>query len=510
MAAVSRLNPAAEEQVRRALGSIDTFCLFGRRRLRSYQSAVTLAVQDMLRGGGGRSMAVMLPRQSGKNELQAHLEAYLLMLFHNSFEAEIIKIAPTWAPQSLNALRRLERVLAANPLARSFTWQREGGNSIRMGRARISFFSGQPGANIVGATASLLLSVDEAQHIDIAHYDTHIAPMAAARNTPRIFWGTAWTADTLLAREMAAAEAGEDLSAAHGQRAFRLDAEQVGREVPAYAAFVAEQVRRLGRDHPAVRSQYFSEAIEAAGGMFSAATVAGLQGGHAWEEAPRAGALYAFLLDVGGEEAGAGDAREVNPSAGEHDATALVIVAVESAPNRLPHYRVVHLREWQGWGQPRLLEELGRLAGLWKPRRVVVDASGLGQGLAAGLEQLLPGRVRRFVFSAASKSQLGWDFAALCQGGRLRLPAGEVPVLARLRLQFLRCTRHLGSGPGQPLRWEVPAGARDEAGALLHDDLLMATALVSTLDQESWPLNGEGWLLPARDPLREIDRDRYR
>lgn len=97
-------------------------------------------------------------------------------------------------------MRRLERVLNANQLTRG-RWSREHGYIYRLGQARLFFLSGQPGANIVGATANLLLEVDEAQDILIERYDKDIAPMAAPANATRVFWGTAWTPDTLLGRE---------------------------------------------------------------------------------------------------------------------------------------------------------------------------------------------------------------------------------------------------------------------------------------------------------------------
>ncbi|NLG99041.1 MAG: hypothetical protein GX491_16915 [Chloroflexi bacterium] len=167
-------------------------------RLREYQRAVARAVIDSVTGGKGLSFVVMFPRQSGKNELQAQIEAYLLLLFSKE-NAEIVKVSPTWKPQSLNAMRRLERVLDQNEVLR-LLWKKENGYIYRVNRARIFFFSGSPTANIVGATASTLLEVDEAQDILIEKFDKDIAPMAASTNATRVFWGTAWTSQTLLAR----------------------------------------------------------------------------------------------------------------------------------------------------------------------------------------------------------------------------------------------------------------------------------------------------------------------
>jgi hypothetical protein len=106
---------------------------------------------------------VMFPRQSGKNELQAQIEAYLLVLLREK-GGEMVKVSPTWKPQSQNAMRRLERTVKANMVTAGW-WGKESGYIYRVGEARITFLSGAPEANIVGATATLLLQVDEAQDV---------------------------------------------------------------------------------------------------------------------------------------------------------------------------------------------------------------------------------------------------------------------------------------------------------------------------------------------------------
>ena len=78
-------------------------------QLRQYQVEVAKAVVDSVVNQRGLTFVVIFPRQSGKNELQAQLESYLLAIY-SSLEAEMVKVSPTWKPQSLNAMRRLERV----------------------------------------------------------------------------------------------------------------------------------------------------------------------------------------------------------------------------------------------------------------------------------------------------------------------------------------------------------------------------------------------------------------
>ena len=147
---------------------------------------------------------VIFPRQSGKNELQAQIETYLLGIYSLN-NAEIVKVSPTWKPQSLNAMRRLERVISHNLITRD-RWGKEVRLYLQWSECNdLLLLSGAPTSSIVGATASLLLECDEAQDVQIGKWDKEIAPMAASTNATRVFWGTAWTSRTLLARELRAA-----------------------------------------------------------------------------------------------------------------------------------------------------------------------------------------------------------------------------------------------------------------------------------------------------------------
>lgn len=493
-------------------------------KLRSYQREVCAAVADSVLAGRGLSLVVMFPRQSGKNELQAQLEAYLLTLFSRT-GAEIVKISPTWRPQSINAMARLERVLERNRLTAG-RWKKEHGYIYRLGQARIAFLSGEPTASIVGATASTLLEVDEAQDVLPDKYDKDIAPMAASTNATRVFWGTAWTAQTLLARELRAAREAERIDGR--RRAWVVDADQVAAEVPAYGAFVAAQVARLGRMHPLVRTQFYSEEIEAGGGMFPPERRERMRGSHAPLDGPRPGMAYAFLLDVAGADEVAG-ADSLDPEtalqagAARRDATALTVVEVDPrdlAGGRGPVYRAVARRMWVGTRHVELYDELVALAGRWQARHLVVDATGVGAGLASFLGRALPGRVIPFTFTAASKSKLGWDFLALADSGRWQeaaVPETAAPPecvesdYARLSALFFRqlaaCQYQALPGPGRALRWGVPDGARDPlSGERLRDDLVLSAALVTVLDGLSWSAGLPAAVLRAPDPLEEMDR----
>jgi hypothetical protein len=202
-------------------------------------------------------------------------------------------------------MRRLESTLRRNIITKDL-WQTESGYIYRIGEARILFLSGAPESNIVGATASLLLEVDEAQDVLAAKYEREIAPMASSRNSTRVFWGTAWTAETLLARELAAARKSEQESCQSGnllaRRAFCINAEIVAAEVPAYGRFVQEQVRKLGRQHPMIRTQYFCEEFGGENQLFHEDRIKSMQSDHPPRTAPQASDWIVILADVAGAD----------------------------------------------------------------------------------------------------------------------------------------------------------------------------------------------------------------
>lgn len=506
-----------EASIQELLGTPAAFCQrAGGLRLRSYQEEVMRAVIDSVENGRGLSFVVLFPRQSGKNELQAQIEA-LLLYMHQREPAEMVKISPTWKPQSLNAMRRLERALKRNRLTRG-RWSKESGYIYRVGGARMLFFSGAPEAHIVGATASTLLEVDEAQDVRIDKFDRDIAPMAASTNATRVFYGTAWTSQTLLARELRAALEAERQDGI--RRAFRIDADAVAAEVPAYGQYVAGQVARLGRRHPMVMTQYYCEEIDAQCGMFPPERLALMQGLHPAQAAPAADELYALLVDVGGEDALGvavplpGLEELANP---RRDSTALTVVQVDLATCAdpllgKPTYRTVWRRTWQGAGHAALYAQLRALVETWQPRHLVVDATGVGAGLAGFLAAAYRPRVIPFIFNAASKTRLGWGFLEIIEAGRYKEYAGAPGdgQLERLRDQFFEqcafCGLEVLPGPERRLRWGVPDGARHPAsGELLHDDLVISAALCAVLDGLPWQTGGPGLMVPGRDPLPDLD-----
>jgi hypothetical protein len=484
------------------LRDVTLFCEASGIHLRSYQHQVAKAIIDSALSGKGYSFVVIFPRQSGKNELQAQLEAYLLSLCSLA-QAEMVKVSPTWKPQSLNAMHRLERVLKRNLISRG-RWKKCSGYIYQFGEAIMHFLSGAPTSSIVGATASLLLECDEAQDVEISKWDKEIAPMAASTNATRVYWGTAWTSATLLARELRLARQQEELDGI--RRTWVLTADQVGAEVPAYQKFVAEQVARLGRNNPLVRTQYFSEEIDGEGGMFSLARRLLMRGSHPSQMTPTAGKAYAFTLDVAGEDEAATDdfSQLANPG---RDSTVLTIFEVDSLGVndplvRKPTYRVVQRFSWQGVKHSQLYGTILALADVWSPIKVIIDATGVGAGLASFFRDRLGDRLLPFEFSQSSKSQLGWDFITVIESGRYK---EYHPLDERMDCQLEHCQYSILEGPGKIMRWGVPNGKRQvSTGELVHDDFILSAALISQLDHETWGLS-ESQVINQPDILIDLN-----
>ena len=69
-------------------------------------------------------------------------------------------------------------------------WQRRHGYMIALDNAQVAFFSAGSQASVVGATASLLLEIDEAQNVDPEKYTRDFRPMAASTNATTVLYGT--------------------------------------------------------------------------------------------------------------------------------------------------------------------------------------------------------------------------------------------------------------------------------------------------------------------------------
>lgn len=166
-----------------------------------------------------------------------------------------------------------------------------------------------------------------------------------------------------------------------------------------------------------------------------------------------------------------------------------------------PTYRVIHTRQWTGENHLTVFGQLKSLAESLRPLHIVIDATGVGEGLWAMLDRAFPMRVIPVKFTQGLKSELGYGFLAIINTGRFR-DCDPSPETDR---QYAACEAEVLIGPARTMRWGVPDGRRDEAGHLLHDDIVVADSLTAILDRLKWTVSSPTVILHAKDPLDDID-----
>lgn len=473
--------------LRKLYGDLEVFSesLYGSRRLRSYQLEAAQTIIEAIRKGEGGQFVVLFSRQAGKDEMLAQLEAFLLNLYQKQ-GGEIVVAAPTQRQAFLSRDRLISRL--QNRL-NGFHFSTAEGYQVKLGKASVRFLSAAPTASPRGETASLLLIANEAQDILPERWDAVFDPMAASTNAVTIFCGTSWTSKTLLARQLRYLQTMEQ--ACGLPRIFRADWQRVGAINPAYAERVQARIEQFGHDHPFIRSEYCLQELEGEGGLFPAWRRQLMQGNHLRQSQAEAGTRYCLLIDVaGGEETGSQNLADLPDellNGGDRykhrDSTAVTVVEVGQSNQtaNLPTYKVVQRYVWTGVGQTQLYGRILTLAkDVWQARYVVVDSTGIGAGLAAFLGKALGRKLVPYNFNSVSKSELGWGWLAIIDGGRyLEYRPDNAADTNWFWQQVEACSYEVRSGPGRLLRWSV-------AEPRLHDDLLVSASLVAALDGQDW------------------------
>lgn len=439
-----------------------------------YQCEVAEAILASIEKGQGRIFTVMMARQSGKNQLSAVLEAYLL---YTRSEGTIVKAAPTFDPQILHSRLRLLSLLDT-PATRKRLWQSQGHIIGLAARAdpvlvrnhagpRVMYFSAAPESNVMGATADLLLEIDEAQDVSQEKFNRDFRPMAATTNATTILYGTAWNDSTLLARQRAS---NLELEQRTGVRQhFEYDWRTLAALNPAYRTYVEQEIERLGESHIAIQTQYLLHPFTGTDALLTSLQQTVLQGQHSWEEQPGSDCCYIAGMDVAGEQR-----MSMQGTQTQRDSTVITIGRVTYNELQFPVVEVVHQVCMTG---QTFLDQYAATVALverWGIRALIIDATGLGAGLASLLlDRLGEQRVVPFTFSRASKSRLAYQFLALLNSGRLKLYASATAPAAIVAQcwQQLRRARYRLPAPAILDMYVDPAEG--------HDDFLISLALVT-------------------------------
>jgi hypothetical protein len=124
------------------------------------------------------------------------------------------------------------------------------------------------------------------------------------------------------------------------------------------------------------------------------------------------------------------------------------------------------------------------LKNVWRCRRIVVDATGIGQPVASFLRKELGSRVVPFVITSKGKSDMGFELLSLVNSGRLRLYRQDGSEEYRETLFELERAR-VRYRPNRTMNFYVDP----QEG---HDDFLVSLALVAQAAKGLRPREAKG------------------
>jgi hypothetical protein len=311
------------------------------------------------------------------------------------------------------------------------------------------------------------------------------------------------------------------------RRVFLVHPHQVTAENRPYHDFLQAQIRKYGRHHPIVASEYFLEPVDGAGGLFDNRRRGLMHGSHDRQRDPTAGTVYVATLDVAGEDEATTDPVAALAHPGRDYTVATVFALSWPAPGDYapgPTYLAVDVFVDHGTkhfqdvpGQPALVDRLAAWLDHWGVAHLIADETGVGQGLTSWFTAALgQHRVTGYSFSGrGQKARLGSLFLSLIETGRFRYWTDDRSEPLSDGWWFWRqveACRYEIPPDGvfdRDLRWHVPTNHRTDTPAgpkPTHDDRLLSAALVAELDHlirhGAITLGtAESAVIASRDPL---------
>ncbi|MGZ3686689.1 MAG: hypothetical protein ACXWPM_01830 [Bdellovibrionota bacterium] len=364
-----------------------------KRPLRGPQCEILSRVERFVGAHHGGVMTIQMSRQSGKNDLAATLQRrHLWRRQFDEFMAIWIRTAPTIRPQIVNSKKRLREILKLSsknqirhPLFEGSRLIKEEGYIWRLGNASVEFISSGPQANVVGATASTCLDMDEAHKVEKAKFDEDFAPFTANTAAATLLWGVASNGlDTIEAYRQKNQEDGRPELNLYFPCDVWMDVH------PPYRVHVEDRVRALGWDHPIIKTQYRLIKVAAEGRFLSEAQVRSmLAGDHERQRKPKPGRHYEIVIDV------AAGNEEFNPDGTiegeeETDTDSAIMWIYEVTPilasnGLFPVVRLVNLIWSTGATLPTFEREVDETIAFWNPGKVTIDAVGVGRQIAESM-----------------------------------------------------------------------------------------------------------------------------
>ena len=272
------------------------------------------------------------------------------------------------------------------------------------------------------------------------------------------------------------------------KRHFRYDWGEIAKYNPDYLAYVEAERERLGENHPLFLTQYQLLPIHGGGGYLSPQQRSQLSGEHTRKHQSDRSLVYVAGIDLAGEAEEAEDAylRALKP---RRDSTVVTIGELDFSicgeVMKQPRIKVVEHYWWTGRRHTELYSQLvDILKNVWHCRKVVVDATGVGEPVSSFLRQSLGARVSPFTFTQRSKSELGFNLLAAINSGRLKMYKGDGSAeyqefwfeIEKAKSQYR---------PNQTINFYV-----DPAQG--HDDFLMSLALLVEAGNQYVPRGARG------------------
>ncbi len=460
-------------------------------KLRPYQQEVARAVVDSVRNNKGLTFSVEIARQGGKNELSAHLEVLLLTL-HMAKGGSLVKCSPTFKPQTIISMQRLKERL--DEFGFDGLYHTEMGYIIALGSAREIFLSAEESSSVVGHTADILLEIDESQDVSKEKYSKEFRPMGSSTNVTTVHYGTTWDDATLLEEIK---QTNLELEKKNGiKRHFRYDWQEIAKYNDAYRKYVEAEKVRLGEAHPLFRTQYALLPLSGGGGFLSRQQIVLMQGTHQRLSYPEGKKVYIAGIDLAGEHE-PDRATALTSAKPKLDSTVITIaacseqrVACNGYPLGATYYplvRVVEHYQWTGIPHSQLYPQMVDILKKWKCRRVVVDATGIGQPVASFLRAQLGSKVIPFNFTRKSKSDMGFELLSFVNSGRIKLYKQDgSQEYKELMFQLERAKAQYR--PNQTVNFYVDPSEG-------HDDFLMSLALLVIGARDFKPRQAKGLLI---------------
>ena len=141
-------------------------------------------------------------------------------------------------------------------------------------------------------------------------------------------------------------------------------------------------------------------------------------------------------MDVGPEEdefyvascdlAGESRPKDSGTVSNKRDSTVFTIARVGYNDLGLPSIEIVYQKIWLGMPYLEQYGMICELCNIWGVRKIVVDKTGLGEGMASLLTTKFgEDQVISFHFTRQSKSELAYYFLSLINSGRLKIYAPD-------------------------------------------------------------------------------------